>query len=328
MSSNDLLSAKRNNGETNIEWIKRMIEDEQICSIDHSEFGDPVHVRYGGSGVVTRAQWKKRNKEIILKQIVPYESALAKSENQELAKELKAFHSIKDSLTSEIGRNNVIEFLGVSINKGNFFLVLEYADLGNLRDYLMLNKTLDWERRINIVRQVTCGLYFLHKNEILHRDLHIGNVVIKSDKNSKFDIKVLITDFGVSKVITRQSVSSQAIKGCITFMDPFILNALTATYGEKYNYPSDIYSLGMTMYAISNDKLLADENIPVIELVKKINGIRENPMADSTQSYVDLYTKCMDDDPNNRPTIEYVYDSIHKEEIISGKKWGETIQSQ
>ncbi|CAG8800402.1 17788_t:CDS:2 [Dentiscutata erythropus] len=327
MSSNNFLSTKRNNGETNIEWIKRMIKDKQICSIDHSEFGDPVHVRYGGSGVVTRAEWKKRKIQIILKQVIPNEEVLAKSENEELVKEIKAFHSIQNSLSSVIGYNNVVKFLGVSINKEIFFLVLEYADCGNLRDYLILHNDLNWKQKINIARQVTCGLYFLHDNEILHRDLHTGNLVIKSDRNSEDGIRVLITDFGLSKVVPRQSVSSQGIKGCIQFMDPVLLNELNAKYGEVYGYSSDIYSLGMIMWVVSNNGLLTDDNLTTA-YINIVKGRREKPVAGSTQSYVDLYTKCLDKNPKNRPTIAYVYDSINEEDIASGKKWEETVQSQ
>jgi serine/threonine protein kinase len=50
--------------------------------------------------------------------------------------------------------------------------VLEYANEGNLRDYL-INKftSLEWKDKIQMALDITCGLKFLHSKEIIHRDL-------------------------------------------------------------------------------------------------------------------------------------------------------------
>jgi serine/threonine protein kinase len=51
-------------------------------------------------------------------------------------------------------------------------LVLEYANEGNLSDYLKKNFTsLNWENKIQMALDITCGLKFLHFKEIIHRDL-------------------------------------------------------------------------------------------------------------------------------------------------------------
>ncbi|CAG8595908.1 16472_t:CDS:2, partial [Racocetra fulgida] len=153
-----------------------MIKEQHIDSVDYKEFEDQEYVNSGNSGIIMKVSWTTKSKIVILKQIVPDE-IMTESENQELIKEIKAFHSIKvreQSAINEIGCRNIIECFGVSrLNEEEpFLLVLEYADLGCLRDYLYKHRdNLMWEQKINIARQVTCGLHFLHKNEILHRDL-------------------------------------------------------------------------------------------------------------------------------------------------------------
>ncbi|CAG8738896.1 642_t:CDS:2, partial [Racocetra fulgida] len=105
-----------NNGETNIVWISRMIEENRIKFIDHDEFENPVFVKLGGSGVIRKTLWKTKNKDTILKQIVPDE-VITEPELQELIKEIKAFDSIRvgeQSAINEIGYKNVIECFGVS----------------------------------------------------------------------------------------------------------------------------------------------------------------------------------------------------------------------
>jgi serine/threonine protein kinase len=51
-------------------------------------------------------------------------------------------------------------------------MVLEYANEGNLRDYLK-NKfhLLQWENKIQMALNITCGLKCLHSRDIIHRDL-------------------------------------------------------------------------------------------------------------------------------------------------------------
>ncbi|KAF0506303.1 kinase-like domain-containing protein [Gigaspora margarita] len=322
-----LLPTRQNNGETNNGWISRMIKERHINLVDHKEFENLEYINCGNSGVIKKAIWKSKNKAIILKQIAPNE-VMTESENQELLKEIKTFHAIRvreQSTIKETGYKNVIECFGVSrlSEEETYLLVLEHADIGCLRDYLNKHRgNLKWEQKINIARQITCGLYFLHKNKILHRDLHTGNVVIKEDKNFEDGIRVIIIDFGLSKVVSRNSISHQEIKGLVNFVDPYILNVLNAQYGQVYSYPSDIYSLGVIFWEISsNGKKELKEVNQIATMMRIMGGEREKPVAGSTRSYVELYKKCWDHNPKNRPDIYKVHELIHKDEIISGESW-------
>ncbi|KAF0491294.1 kinase-like protein [Gigaspora margarita] len=222
------------NKKPHIKWIKMLMNSRLIDSIDYKEFENYDNYKPGGSGVVLKAQWKmNNNKKIILKQIVPNE-VVDQSEYEELTKEVEALRLRKELSAIQIGSKNVIEFFGISMNSENenSFLVLEYAELGNLREYLREN-TSNWEQKVNIARQVTSGLYYLHKNEILHRDLHSENIVVKGDNNQKDGIRALITDFGTSNIISHQSLSRWGIKNeCIRFMDPVILTNTDKKHGK------------------------------------------------------------------------------------------------
>ncbi|CAG8710237.1 39156_t:CDS:2 [Gigaspora margarita] len=315
------------NKKPHIKWIKMLMNSRLIDSIDYKEFENYDNYNPGDSGVVLKAQWKmNNNKKIILKQIVPNE-VLDQSEYEELTKEVEALRLRKELSAIQIGSKNVIEFFGISMNSENenSFLVLEYAELGNLREYLREN-TSNWEQKVNIARQVTSGLYYLHKNEILHRDLHSENIVVKGDNNQKDGIRALITDFGTSNIISHQSLSRWGIKNeCIRFMDPVILTNTDKKHGKMYDYSSDIYSLGIIMWDISNNGKKIFENANDNEAVLKITikQEREKPVYGSTHSYVELYFQCWDNNPKYRPKIESVYKMIHEDDIVSGKLWEE-----
>lgn len=245
--------------------------------------------------------------------------------------QIKAFHNIglvHSNITNEenkekeslVGYENVIKFFGVSSDESELYLILEYADLGNLRYYLSKN-TINWEQKVNIARQITCGLYFLHKNKILHRDLHTKNVVIQKDGNG---VKAIITDFGLSKVLSRNSKSNQKITGCLPFVDPEILD-----HNAIPDYKSDIYGLGVILWEITSNGRppFGKCNSVLAFSIEIIKGVRETPINGSTISYVKLYTDCWDGNPKLRPEIEQVYKLIQQEDIISGEIWKDSSQS-
>jgi len=49
---------------------------------------------------------------------------------------------------------------------------MEYADGGDLREYLANSfKSLDWNKKYQLAFDITNGVHYLHKGNIIHRDL-------------------------------------------------------------------------------------------------------------------------------------------------------------
>ena len=54
----------------------------------------------------------------------------------------------------------------------SFIIILQYANQGNLREYLGKNfLSLQWEDKVQMAIDITCGLKYLHSRQIIHRDL-------------------------------------------------------------------------------------------------------------------------------------------------------------
>ena len=74
-------------------------------------------------------------------------------------------------------------------------MVLDYAERGSLRNYLDKSyRHLDWKDKVLLLITIALGLDEIHGHELIHRDLHIGNIL----KNREV---ILITDMGLCKPV-------------------------------------------------------------------------------------------------------------------------------
>ena len=57
-------------------------------------------------------------------------------------------------------------------------MVLDYAENGSLRNYLDKEyDKLSWKTKFSSLWFIAVGLNKIHKKELIHRDLHIGNIL-------------------------------------------------------------------------------------------------------------------------------------------------------
>lgn len=127
---------------------------------------------------------------------------------------------------------NIVQFLGVCGIDGdprNLSLVMEELDTdleGFIRKY---NCSISLSIKLSILRDVSCGVGHLHANNIIHRDLNAGNVLLSTSLQAK------VADLGVSRIIDPhhqyQTRLSKA-PGALDYMPPEVLRD-NPTYGVK-----------------------------------------------------------------------------------------------
>lgn len=93
---------------------------------------------------------------------------------------------------------------------------------------------LSFDERLKIVMDILTGMAYAHKENIIHRDLHLGNIL-------KIGNDFVIADFGLSKdlSIERSMKSSITEKNNHLFVDPLAMSDFT-----KLDQKSDVYSIG------------------------------------------------------------------------------------
>ncbi|CAG8707940.1 12012_t:CDS:2, partial [Racocetra fulgida] len=115
---------------------------------------------------VRYAYWKKTHSDVVCKELVNLKDINGGYYDAFI-------HELNMHARSDLCEN-IVRFLGVSKDAINdqYFLIMEYANDGNLRSFLKKNNhLLNWYQRLELAYQITKGLCYLHSEEIIHRDL-------------------------------------------------------------------------------------------------------------------------------------------------------------
>ncbi|XP_063975096.1 serine/threonine-protein kinase 33-like [Diachasmimorpha longicaudata] len=100
---------------------------------------------------------------------------------------------------------------------------------------------------MNVVKNLACALGYLHKNDIVHRDLKLENILItKNPVDPDDQLYIKITDFGLSA--TRNGPGHDDMLhdfcGTITYMAPEMVTT------KSYSQQCDVWSMGIIMYVL------------------------------------------------------------------------------
>lgn len=183
--------------------------------------------------------------------IIRYKNEILKKELKEVYKGNPEFQKrMKYEYENMQKLQNCSQVLNVyCYDSDNFSYLMEEADM-NLFEYID-KVEITFEQKIKIIYDMLKGMKYAHEHNIIHRDLHPGNILkIKND--------FVISDFGLSKdeSIERSLKSSSTKKTSHLFIDPSAHHDF-----RKLDKKSDIYSIGKLIDYILNARATKEENV-------------------------------------------------------------------
>ena len=203
-------------------------------------------------------------------------------------------------LLSLRGHPNVIRLYGVVVEDISCLIVTELAKDGSLFDFLYKQKkTPSDDQRSYWMKDIATGMEFLHYQEIAHRDLKSGNILLSDRMTAK------LCDFGMSRSLDHTTAQS-AVTGTYRWIAPEIVRDPDARINKK----CDVYSYGMVLYELVTLKLpFHDAPTDQMAMVDAVTGKRPSlPESDSECAPFlrCLITACWDADPKARPSFEEI----------------------
>ncbi|HMD33641.1 MAG TPA: serine/threonine-protein kinase [Vicinamibacterales bacterium] len=175
----------------------------------------------GGFGTVYLAQDTWIDKKVALK--VPHKQTL---DFGELLREPR--------LLATLDHPNIVTILTAERQSNVFFIVMEFVPGETLEAIIARGGPLDLARALDFTCQVSNAVDYAHRHNVLHRDLRPSNMLVTENGLLK------VADFGTSRFL-EIAAHGTTVTGSPPYMAP-------EQFEGKAVFPSDLYSLGVTMY--------------------------------------------------------------------------------
>jgi len=266
--------------------------------VPHKDIKIIEYIGAGASATVYKAKWK--NNDVAYK-VFP----IINSEK------IKDFET-EAKIMLESNHPNIVRLYRVCIKQGSFGLLMEYMEMGTLKDALSKKTVaLNWGSKLNIAYDLASVLEYLHGKNVYHRDIKTDNVLLYQESDG---IHAKIADFGLSRTQeTKQSVTMAV--GTYKYMAPeMVLGDARYGIGKFPMEKVDVYALGMTYVALITEKEPYPKeksamDIPARVFNKKL--VQKLPKDKCPFLFFSLTNQCRNLDLEKRPPAKDIVEALN-----------------
>ena len=207
---------------------------------DRAEPGTVVDGRYalrtpighGGMGTVWRASDMLLSRDVAVKEVL-LPPAMPKTEREALCE-----RTLREArAAAALSHPSVVQVYDVVTDGGRPWIVMELLEARSLADMVIDDGPLPQRTVAKIGIAMLGALEVAHAAGVLHRDVKPANVLICVDG------RCVLTDFGVARLPTESKLTTPGmVLGSPHFISP------ERAVGGSFGPPSDLFSLGVTLY--------------------------------------------------------------------------------
>lgn len=155
-----------------------------------------------------------------------------------------------------MGKDKIIDYVSSFEEQGYQYLIIEYAEGGDLAKYiedrvkLKLPRCQGIQEILVIITQVISSLDFLHNLQILHRDITPQNVFVinKETLHVKLaDLGIALSGELVGKDLDISMHTTTALRGPGENVDRALINNFNVDTKNMYGKKSDVYYVGRVL---------------------------------------------------------------------------------
>lgn len=250
-----------------------------------------------------------------------------------LSKEIELLQALK--------HENIVEYIGSSNEDGFLNIFLEYVPGGSISQMLSSYGPLEESLIRSFVKQILVGISYLHRKNVIHRDIKGANILIDTQGIVK------ITDFGISTKLstkvrnqwmkknqdeTEDNERKASLQGSVYWMAPEVVKQITITSKADIwsigcviiemctaKHPFPEYSQMQALFKIGTNVVPKLPSQAEFESEKKLHASRykHNKITDLSNKGRVFLSKCLVLDFQRRPnSIELLNNTWLLEEII------------
>jgi serine/threonine protein kinase len=211
---------------------------------------------------------------------------------------------------SRLHHNHIIQVLDFGeFDDGTLFLSMEYIDGGDLETYLDIHGSMDFVSGLCILKDIADAVRYAHGEQVLHRDLKPGNIVLRADDASQ----AKIIDFGLVTLLGAERATKltedNMVVGSPLFMSPEQIQGVPDLTGAV-----DVYALAGLAYALfTGDSVFRSEDHESLLSMVRAHCYDEpvrlsdrNPHCTIPKFLDTLLLACLAKNPEHRPSAEEV----------------------
>ena len=244
------------------------------------------NIGQGMYGRVYKAKNKKENKYYAIKRLNFKD--INEKEKKQINNEVSCIKKLRHP--------NIISYKDSFNDEDNYFnIVTTFCEGGDIYNKIQKQngEYFSEEQILNWAVQILLGLDYIHKNDIIHRDIKPQNIFIKNHHI------ICIGDFGIAKIITQiQTQTMTSIIGTPLYMSPESFND-----PHSKHFESDIWSAGCCLYEICNLKHAFGADRWELVFNKVRTGKHQPVNKKYSNELRDIIDSMLNVKPINRPTI-------------------------
>lgn len=240
----------------------------------------------GAMGVVWQAEDERLRRAVAVKQLLPDATAADDAQFRPLVRAMR-----EARVAARLKHPHAVTVYDVVEEDGTPFLVMEFLPSRPLTELLADHGPLPPGRVAELGGQIASALSAAHADKILHRDVTPNNVLIAEDGAAK------IADFGLSHAMGEGTMTGGGlVVGTPAFLSPEVAD------GEEPDYPSDVFSLGSTLYTAMEGAPPFGTDGNQIALLKRV-AHGEVTAPRQTGPLAEVLLRMLQHDPQERPTM-------------------------